>query len=85
LNIQDNSQLTIAGTNFAIDGFAVDYGTYTASDYTSGLLTGILANGDLMSNDFGIANDARITLVPEPTTLILIGIGILCLRRKNRM
>jgi len=46
LNIQGNSQVTISGTNFAIDGFAVDYGTYTASDYISGLLTGILSNGD---------------------------------------
>jgi len=41
LNIQNNSQLIISGTNFAINGFPVDYGTYTASDYISGLLTGI--------------------------------------------
>jgi hypothetical protein len=85
LNIQDNSQVTIAGTNFAINGFPADYGTYTALDYTSGILTGLLSNGDPMSNDFGIANDASITLVPEPTTLILTGIGVLLLRRRNWM
>ena len=80
LNIQGNSQVTIAGTNFAIDGFAVGYGTYTASDYTSGILTGILTNGDPMNNNFGIANDARITLVPEPATLLILGAGCLIFR-----
>ena len=85
LNIQDNSEVTISGTNFAINGFAVDYGTYTALDYTSGILTGILANGDPMNNEFGIANDARITLVPEPASLLLVGIGSLWLRRRNKM
>jgi len=85
LNIQSNSQVTIFGTNFAINGFPVDYGTYTSTDYISGILTGTLSNGDLMNNEFGIANDASITLVPEPTTLMLIGIGVLYLRRRNRM
>jgi len=85
LNIQDSSQVTISGTNFAINGFPVNYGTYTASDYISGILTGTLSNGDLINNEFGIANNASITLVPEPTTLLLIGVGVLCLRRRNWM
>ena len=81
LNIQDNSQVTISGTNFAINGFPVDYGTYTASDYTSGILTGILANGGPINNDFGIANNASITLIPEPSTLLLLGLGAVVLRK----
>ena len=85
LNIQDNSQITISGTNFAIDGFPVSYGTYTASDYTYGLLTGLLSSGDPMNNNFGIANDARITLIPEPTMLILLCTGVLFLRRRSRL
>jgi hypothetical protein len=84
LNIQSNSRLTVSGTNFAINGFPVSYGTYTASEYISGILTGTLSNGDLINNEFGIANNASITLVPEPSTLVLIGMSVLCLRRRNR-
>jgi len=77
---RDFGEITIYGSGFMVDGIPVDYGTYTSSDYISGILTGILTNGDPMNNNFGIANDARITLVPEPATLLILGAGCLIFR-----
>jgi hypothetical protein len=83
LNIQNNGRITISGTNFEIDENPVDYGIYTAFDYPLGTLTGTLSSGELINSDFEIYDDASIFLVPEPATLLLVGIGCLWLRRKR--
>ena len=90
LNVRDNSLVEIYGSNFAVDGISVDYGPITTGTINelgmlTGTLTGTLDTGELMNNAFNIDPDATIILVPEPTTLLLIGIGIFCLRRKNRI
>jgi hypothetical protein len=41
----------------------------------SGHITGTLANGDPINKDYYIWDDATITLVPEPATLLLLGLG----------
>jgi len=82
----DNSILTIIGDNFTINGNPVSYGKYFASDYPNvGHITGTLKIGDLLDNDFSIYNDSSIVLapVPEPATLLLLGLGAVMLR-KNR-
>jgi len=84
LNIQNNGQITFSGGDFEIDGVPVDYGIYTALDYTSGTLTGILYSGELINSDFEIYDEASLKLVPEPSMLLLIGIGSLYLIRKRR-
>lgn len=78
------SIITIDGIDFAIDGDSIPYGQYFASDYASGYLTGTLASGDLLDNDFYIGGDASIFLVPEPATLLLLGLGAVMLRKTTK-
>jgi len=85
LNIQNNGRITISGSGFEIDGIPVDYGIYTALDYPLGTLEGMLTSGELINSYFEIYDDASIFLVPEPTTLLLVGLGALCFRRRKRM
>jgi len=75
LLLYHNSQLIIEGTDF---NYA--YGTYTN---TSGLLTGTLLDGTPLNNEFQITGSATMTLVPEPSSLLLLGLGALMLRRKR--
>jgi hypothetical protein len=92
LRATGSSTIIIDGTNFQIGGGHVAYGRYTASDYpgvfgvnTAGVdrLTGLLANGDLLDNRFGIRDDAVIELVPEPATLLMLGLGGVLLRHRK--
>lgn len=79
-----HSQIYIYGTDFKIDGISVDYGEI---DVAGGTLTGILSNGNAINNRFDIDTTqsvpASIFLVPEPATLLLVGLGALCFRRRN--
>jgi len=81
LKASENSIITICGTDFSIDGLSVGYGPITTA---SGILAGTLANGELMSNNFYISDDAGIFLVPEPGTVFLLGLGGLALIRKRK-
>lgn len=90
IDVRDNSEVTISGSDFEIDGVPVDYGQITTGSIDefgnlTGTLTGVLQSGDPLDNVFYIQPDAFIFLVPEPATLLLIGIGVLCLRRRIKM
>jgi len=81
-----NSTLTISGSNFAINGHSADYGEYgPMGEYSirGGILTGTLANGDLLDNGFSIFDNSKLILIPEPATLLLLGLGGLVLRKKR--
>jgi len=88
---EDNSTITLLGTNFAINGMPVDYGQIDAIEYPTGFLSGTLANGDLVGNQFQIYGSSKIILaVPEPRSIILlliIGIfaPIFVLLEKNKV
>jgi len=76
-----NSIMTVYGSDFSIDGLNVGYGPITA---TSGILTGALASGEMLNNNFYIYENASIILVPEPATVFLLGLGCLALRRRRK-
>lgn len=88
LRLASNTALIIDGFNFAIDGTPVGYGDITSllggaySNEPSRILTGTLLNGDTINNQFFIGDAAQITLVPEPATLLLLGLGAVMLRKK---
>jgi hypothetical protein len=81
--------LALDGSNFAIDGVPFVSGEITSilgGDYSNDpfrRLTGTLAKGDIINNQFRIGNDAKIVLVPEPATLLLLGFGAVLLRKKR--
>jgi len=76
IRVSNTSKVVIYGTDF-------NY-AYGEIGVTSGELTGTLANGDTINNYFYINDNASIILVPEPATLLLLGLGGLALRRKYR-
>ena len=85
IDVRDNSLVTIFGNSFQIDGFPVDYGQITTGTIDefgrlTGTLNGILQSGDSLNIFFYVEPDASIFLVPEPSTLLLIGIGALVAR-----
>ena len=74
----------MVGAGFEVDGIPVPYGDLTA---LTGTLTGTLLSGDSLYAEFGQGSSyytGTITLVPEPTTALLLGIGLagLALRRR---
>lgn len=81
--------LTIHGSEFAIDGRPFGYGEITST--LGGLwdnepprqLSGRLNSGELIDNEFYIGHDAKIILVPEPATFLLLGLGAVVVRRRR--
>jgi hypothetical protein len=89
LEVGEMAALTIYGSNFAIDGIPFVSGEITSilgGSYSSEpfrRLTGTLANGDIINNQFQIGDYASITLIPEPASLLLLVLGgILAIRKK---
>ena len=89
LRLGTSGELIIDGYNFAVDGSPVGFGEITSilggayDDEPFRLLTGILASGDVISNQFKIGENASINLIPEPATLALLLIGSLVLLKRR--
>ena len=63
--------LTIVGSDFTINGTPVPYGEYDTmgQEWVHGTLTGTLANGDLLDNEFYIYGDSKIILSEPDASL----------------
>lgn len=81
--LSGNSMVTLEGSSFQIDGSPINYGIYTNSDYSNGLLTGMLNNGDMINNSFHLQDSGTLVITPEPTTLLLFGLGAVRLRSRQ--
>ncbi|MHC4462437.1 MAG: PKD domain-containing protein [Planctomycetota bacterium] len=74
IRLNDRTILTLEDSNFAVDGSLFGFGEITSilggstSYEPIRRLTGTLANGDKINNEFLIGNDAKIVLIPGPAT-----------------
>ena len=88
--VWNTAVLTIHGSDFAVNGTLVGYTelySIFGGDFINEpdrQLTGTLLSGDPINNQFRIGDNAKIVLVPEPATLLLLGLGGLALLRNRR-
>jgi len=86
--LKDDSTIILDGANFAIDGIpfvsgeitSILRGTLESEPYR--WLTGTLANGDIINNQFKIGDTASIILIPEPASLFLLALGGALVRKR---
>ncbi len=83
-----DSRVTIAGTNFAVDGIPIGSGPISAP---AGTLTGTLLSGDPIDARFCQLSCSQsgfggglITLIPEPSTALLLASGLTGLAAARR-
>lgn len=85
----DLAVLTIHGWDFALDGEPIGYCELTSihghslSSEPPRHLIGTLFGGELIDNYFYIGGDAKIVLIPEPASIVLMGLGILAMLRNR--
>lgn len=71
LRVFDQSSMTLVGRDFTIDGNPVAYGRIGVP---VGMLSGTFDNGSIQS-PFFTQGEGAIFLVPEPGTIVLLGLG----------
>jgi hypothetical protein len=81
------------GSNFSVNSTALsfgddlrDYGTLGSGGlWLSGPITGILQDGSVLDTYFSVwaDSDAQIIIIPEPATVLLLGLGMLFLRKRQ--
>ncbi len=87
LLLSNQSMIQIFGSDFLVDGQPFGYGELTSidgGDWRDGQLAGTLLSGELIDAHFRIGQNARIVLIPEPASVMLLGLGGFFLRRRRR-
>lgn len=79
----DFAAIYIRGDAFKVNGIDYDFGIL--SSFSSGNVTGLTSSGNMIDFDFNISDNAEIFLIPEPTTLMLLGLGSLLLRKRHKL
>jgi len=79
----DFATIYIRGEGFKVNG--IDYTFGSLSSFGFGNVTGLASSGQLIDFDFSINDNAEIFLIPEPATLIFLGIGCLFLGKKFKV
>jgi hypothetical protein len=89
IDLEGFSTLMLIGSDFAINGNPIGAGELHSllgdSDEDEPLrtMTGTLASGENLNAQFRIWDSATITIVPEPATMVMLGIGGIVLRRRR--
>jgi hypothetical protein len=81
------SDFQIGGQTLSYGDSLRDYGTLsTNQNYFKGIITGTLQNGSAINNSFLISarTNADIIVIPEPATVLLLGLGAAVLRVTSR-
>lgn len=84
------SGFSVGGEDLSVGNSLRDYGTLelVGGDYFyTGTITGTLNDGSILNNYFQILEPtaADIIIIPEPCSLVLLGLGGLVLRRSRRV
>lgn len=97
--VQEYSTLYLNGTGFKVNGTPLvngdnlkDFGTLATDmyiEYYTGIITGTLADGSVLNNEFRIYKNNHmyhqetgdLIIIPEPCSLLLLGFGGFALRR----
>ena len=83
ISVSENADLTIQGYDLQMNGIDLPSGSY--GGYRSGFMTGYLLDGTGFEWEMYVIDNAILTVqnVPEPATLLLLGMGGFILRRKR--
>lgn len=95
---QKDGLIYLLGRDFSINGESLEYGDKLSEfgmietgpfDYYYGVINGILADGSTLNNGFEIyftgmyEGTGDIIIIPEPTTLLLLGMGGVLMRKRK--
>lgn len=80
----NDSVFVLSGEDFSINGIKVTNGEYNGVglEYPYFDVSFISSQGIAFSYDFFLNDNSRLVLVPEPATLLMLGIGGLLLRKR---